>query len=70
MPRREPAPCQKVGVAPMHLRRTTGGQFDNQAREIVHGIGGDLEIKSKVGVGTIVTLSLPITARNARVEAS
>ncbi len=41
-----------------------------QAREIVHGIGGDLEIKSKVGLGTTVTLSLPICARNAEAEAS
>jgi putative PEP-CTERM system histidine kinase len=41
-----------------------------QAREIVHGIGGDLEIRSKVGLGTTVTLSLPICARTAEAEAS
>jgi putative PEP-CTERM system histidine kinase len=55
------------------LRSTKNGGLGigaYQAREIVHGIGGDLEIKSKIGLGTTVTLSLPISARNAKVKAS
>jgi signal transduction histidine kinase len=41
-----------------------------QAREIVHSIGGDLEIKSKIGLGTTVTLSLPISSQRAAASAS
>ena len=41
-----------------------------QAREIVHGVGGDLEVKSKLGFGTTVTLSLPLSIRDAEAKAS
>jgi putative PEP-CTERM system histidine kinase len=55
------------------LRSTKNGGLGigaYQAREIVHGMGGDLEIKSKAGFGTTVTLSLPICAGNEGVKAS
>ncbi len=41
-----------------------------QAREIVHGLGGDLEVKSKIGLGTTVTLSLPLFVQTAEARAS
>jgi len=30
-----------------------------QAREIIRGLGGDISVKSEVGKGTVVTVSLP-----------
>jgi signal transduction histidine kinase len=45
------------------LRSTKGSGFGigaYQAREIMRDLGGDIDVRSKIGKGTTVALSLPI----------
>jgi putative PEP-CTERM system histidine kinase len=50
------------------LRTTKGGGFGigaYQAREVMRDIGGTIDVRSKVGEGTIVSLYLPVSVPHA-----
>lgn len=51
---------------PLHSTKEKGfGIGAYQAREIIRGLGGDLEVKSKPGSGTTVTIMLPLVKERA-----